>query len=74
MTPEQFRDIEGRELSDDAAVYVLTEHHPYGPGWTAGSYRHALYQASQFVDFGFKTYIVCAYNLIEPPSVGWRPE
>jgi hypothetical protein len=86
ITPEQFRDIEGREYPENGAVYrrgrytgVIdddVDDEDGCSGWVLCTYKSAR---DGFDEEYYKKYdtvqdIVCAYNLIEPPSRDWRPE
>jgi hypothetical protein len=62
ITPEQYREIEGREYPWNGLIYYRdndTESFQYDT--YAGAVDDERYQ------------IVCAYNLTEPPPAGWRP-
>jgi hypothetical protein len=64
ITPDQFREQEGREYPDDGAVYF-----EYGNKWHVDFYRNVKAERILKID-----YIVCAYNLTESPPAGWRPK
>jgi hypothetical protein len=69
ITPEQYREIEGKEYPENGAVYALVSD-PM-PKWVATAYGVIKHMVE---DHGWVNVIVCAYNLKRPPSVDWRPK
>jgi hypothetical protein len=71
LTPEQFREIEGRDYPDYGLVYYIQdEFETWG--------RMFYWEFKSLNVWGEEVYlprtVVCAYNLIEPPPDDWRPE
>jgi hypothetical protein len=64
ITPEQYTEQEGHELTEEAAVYVLMND---GQGWVVGNYKWAK-------EYHNGEIIVCAKHLDGPPPIDWRPE
>jgi hypothetical protein len=69
LSPQQFFEQEGRELSPYAAVYF--KHSGYG-------YRDEPYAIGAWDTVRkfnqLEYYVVCAKNLDRPPPADWRPE